>query len=291
MPADLEDLHQQEAAQEAMLRVAMFMVASAREASGFPPSREGIEALLADIGQRVPAIRLAYLPREPTDKDWPERDSRVLLVTPADGESLHLSCWFDRSHSLEADLHRDGRLTDEATGVGLSIDDPEGRIELDEQDQAALTEISTRLAEEGLHPQRGSAFSGEEYLRAVAAPPQPNAPVQITSVELYADGLIVNFVVPDPSDWQPEVPLQLYERAGMDPPIERLTEKAKRAGGNLAPSISVDDDAGTEYKWCEGGVSGVQVQRGAHTFTPAVPDAASGLRISTYAGTVQLDLS
>jgi hypothetical protein len=288
---DLDDLHDArgEAAHESMLRAALFLVAAARDRGSFPSDRATLEALLADISERVPALRLAYLPPEPRDEDWPDRDAPVLLVTPEGSDAVGLNCSWERHHFITATLRRDGRLVDEGFGVGVSADS-ENAVQLEEREQADLNEIGRRLHERGLVGQEGPQFRGDRFLRTLSAEPQSNTPVQITGVDLYADGLIVNFVVPDPSDWRPTPDLHLYEMAGLEPPIEEFLRQAKEAGGNLIPSVRVEDDLGTEYRWCQGSGSGVEVHRGAQTFTPAVPADATQLRVTTYAGSVGIGL-
>jgi hypothetical protein len=288
---DLDDLYdaRQEAAHESMLRAALFFVAAARDRGAFPTEREGMEALLAEVSKRVPTLPLAYLPPDPQDEDWPDRDSPVLLVTPEDSESLGLNCWYERGRNFTATLRRNGRLADEGFGFGVSAD-PENPLQLEDQQQADLNEIGRRLHERGLVGQQGPEFRGDRFQRALTAEPQADRLVQITSVDLYADGLIVNFIVPDPSDWSPTPPMQLYQQAGLEPPIEDFTGRAKDAGGNLIPSVNVEDDLGTEYLWSGSSGSGVDVHRGAHTFVPAIPLQATELRVSTYAGNVVIPL-
>lgn len=126
-------------------------------------------------------------------------------------------------------------------------------------------------------------------MRALAAPAQPAAAVRILAVELFGDGLIVHYAYDDPVDVG-VIPLSFYGRAGMEPPIERLLSEASEAGGNLEPLITVADDLGTVYRQSGGGGGGVQTVRGADQFVPTVPAAANRLLISTYAGTVAVEL-
>jgi hypothetical protein len=288
---NLDDLYdaREEAAHESMLRAALFFVASARDRGAFPTDREGLEALLGEISKRVPTLPLAYLPPDPRDDDWPDLDRPVLLVTPGDGESLGLNCWYERARNFTATLRRNGRLADEGFGFGISAD-PETAVQLEDQQQADFNEIGRRLHERGLVGQQGPQFRGDRFLRTLTAEPQQDSPVQMTGVDLYADGLIVNFIVPDPSDWHPTPPIQLYQQAGLEPPIEDFLRRAKEAGGNLIPSVNVEDDLLTEYLWSGSSGSGVDVHRGAHTFIPAVPSQATELRVSTYAGTVVIPI-
>jgi hypothetical protein len=286
---DLDDLDdaRQEAAHESMLRAALFFVAAARDRGGFPTEREDLEALLAEVSERMPTLPLAYLPPDPRDGDWPDLDRPVLLVTPEDSESLGLNCWYERGRNFTATLRRNGSLADEGFGFGISAD-PENAVQLEDQQQADLSEIGRRLHERGLAGQQGPQFSGDRFLQTLVPEPQPDRPVQITGVDLYADGLIVNFIVPDPSDRSPTPPIQLYQQAGLEPPIEDFMRRAKEAG--LIPSVSVEDDLGTEYLWSGSSGSGVDVHRGEHTFVPAVASQATELRVSTYAGTVVIPL-
>jgi hypothetical protein len=288
---DLVDESQNQA-HESMLRAALFLVARARDRAEFPTDRDTLEPLLAEVSALVPSLRLAHMPPDPTEADWPDLDQEdpVLLVAPGDGVALELSCSYDRHRNLTATLHLDGRLTDEGFGVGFAAAS-EHSVQLDPDRQADLEEIGRQLHEKGFATQEGTPFAGDRFLRTITVQPQPNRPVQITSVDLYGDGLIANFVVTDPSEWMPEIPLQLYDSAGLDPPIEEFVRRAKEAGGNLIPSIRIEDDVGTEYRHAGGSGTGPKPYRGSATFTPVVPSNATELRVSTYAGAVAIRLS
>jgi hypothetical protein len=129
-----------------------------------------------------------------------------------------------------------------------------------------------------------------EFERALAIGHQPDAAVQILAVELYGDGVIVRHSYNDPVEVRPRLPLHYYELAGAEPPIEELLAEARAEGGNPAPNVSLSDDLGTTYFVSGSHEGGVQVMHGESRFTPGVPAAAKRLEISTYAGTITVDL-
>ena len=210
-----------------------------------------------------------------------------LSVSAEERDSVGLSCRYG-AHSIFGRLRMDGVIDEGGFGVGVSFDDPEARVELSPVEQEVLTLAFAEKKEAGGGTR--SVFAGAEFLGALAVPPQTGAAVQILAVELYDDGLLVSFTYDDPVDvWNP-VPLEYYDLAGVEPPIEALLAEAEAGGGNLAPNVSAADDLGTRYVWSGGGRGGVKVAHGETNFTPAVPAAATRLLVSSYAGTVEVDL-
>jgi hypothetical protein len=69
-----------------------------------------------------------------------------------------------------------------------------------------------------------------------------------------------------------------------------MLAEARAEGGNLAPNISVSDDVGTAYVHSGSAEGGVQVIHGGTRFTPGVPADAKRLVVSSYAGTIAVDL-
>lgn len=113
-------------------------------------------------------------------------------------------------------------------------------------------------------------FHGNEYLRTVAAPPQPGAAERVLVAELYDDGLIVEFT------YEPE-------------PLSHA--QMERGAATPRPPMRVEDDMGTGYY--ESGSASYGGSPASHArfgFAPAVPAGARALLITTDSGTVELDL-
>jgi hypothetical protein len=112
-------------------------------------------------------------------------------------------------------------------------------------------------------------FRGKGYLHTLAAPPQPGAAERILAIELYADGLIVEFT------YDTELPSEEKMESTFYPP---------------RPPMRVEDDLGTDYYEGErasyGGGPGAS--HSYFTFAPSVPTAARILRITTDSGTVEV---
>jgi hypothetical protein len=93
--------------------------------------------------------------------------------------------------------------------------------------------------------------------------------VRVLTVEMYEDGLVVRYVVPD---------FELPVGGDLDKPWEVV-------------DVAVEDDAGTEYEWAgEGGGSHGGPFRGEVWFTPAVPGDARRLIVRTESSYVELEL-
>jgi hypothetical protein len=286
---DPEQQRRQSHANLFMLSVGARLLALARIEGGFR-SEEDLPALLEGIRSRLqPDEHLAM-----ADDDWPDlpRDHYKVLMGDPEPDAIHLSCHYG-SHLLFARLRIDGVLDEQGYGVGVSLDDPEQRVELTAEEQEVMRlAFESGQEEAGVEeaPHRGERFDGTELRRAVPAPRQQGSAVQILTVEFYDDGLVVCFAYDDPVEVELNIPLEFYERAGREPPLDRLLGEARAQGGNLRPGISVHDDLGTEYGEAGGAEGGVQTVHGEKSFTPAVPPGSRRLTISTYAGSVEIDI-
>ncbi|HEY2053272.1 MAG TPA: hypothetical protein VGH14_04980 [Solirubrobacterales bacterium] len=273
-------------ANELLLAVAARLLGEARRDGAFPTGDGALKEFRARLAPEIRDDEHIILGEEEW-VDLPRTDYKLMVGDP-ESDAVHLSCHYG-SHSLSQRLRIDGVLDEGGFGFGISPDDPEQRVELTPEEQEVMRLASAGI-KEGREAGRGH-FGGEEFQRAVAVGPQPGAPVQILAVELYSDGIAVRYAFDDPVRAEPMLPLHLYELAGIEPPLEELLAEARAEGGNLAPDVSVHDDLGTEYMGGEGRRGGVQVAFGEACFAPAVPAAARRLTVSTYAGTVEVDLS
>jgi hypothetical protein len=287
---DPEQQRRQSRANLLMLSVGARVLASARIDGGFRPEAEML-ALLEEIRSGLQADEHLIMD---DDDDWPglpRRDFKVFLRDP-EPDAIHLSCHYG-SHSLFARLRIDGVLDEQGYGMGVSLDDPEQRVELTAEEQEvmrlAFESGQEEAGAEGPTP-AGERFDGTELHPVLPVSRQQGSAVQILAVELYDDGLAVCFAYDDPVEVESNIPLEFYERAGREPPLDRLLAEARAQGGNLSPDISVRDDLGTEYREAGSVEGGVQTVHGEKSFTPAVPPASRRLTISTYAGSVEIDL-
>lgn len=282
---DPEQQRRQTRANELMLGVAALLLGEARRVGAFLTEDAELGAQLARIDVHLDDDGRVVL-QDDEIAARPTADYVVEVSRPEEGR-VDLACRYG-SHSLSARLGIDGVLDHQMSGVGISFDDAEQKVELSTEEQEVM-----RLANANIEGDRAGArdhFQGGEFVRAFAVTPQPASVIQILAVELYRDGLIVCYAYDDPVEVGPMLPFEFYERAGIEPPIDDLIAEAKSEGGNLAPNVAVSDDVGTDYRGAFGGSGGVQTVQGETCFTPAVPAEAKLLEISTYAGTVSVEL-
>lgn len=176
-----------------------------------------------------------------------------VTVTPIDAERVRLSVLLDQSLSEGAVLRTDGVLLEEYVSFGISAEavDP-GELAPKEREElrAAQKRFEARM--------RAPEFQGGHFLRALPVEVRPGSEIQILAVELFDDGLVIHFS----HDEAEQLPLELL----------------------------VEDDLGTEYYESGGSAGGVQVAHGSLTFTPAAPEGARILRVTSSSGTVKLPL-
>jgi hypothetical protein len=281
-------------AQRALTEVALLLVAAVggREGS-FPETHAGVAELLDSIRTRLDeATEVAVLvPEEEQEAEDPFSDGIGVWVGPTDNGALHLLAVYE-DRGISADLHPDGRLTDEGFSVFLRAPEPGTPSNLSPEAQADVMEMARRHEERGHEDRR---FGTKELVRVLPAPWQDPSSVVITSVELYTEGLIVNYFVSDPDHEEPELelPREMYSGAGMDAPVpDDFYEGARAEGRNPLPDVKVTDDLGTTYFRGGGGGHGdSHVWRSVEEYTPAVPDEASHLVVKTYAGSVEFPLN
>ncbi len=282
---DAEQRLRQARADELMLAVVARLLGEARLVRAFPTDPGEMAGFAGRIAPElegdehvVTAVEAAF--------ELPRADYKVVIGEPR-ADVVRVSCRYD-SFSEYGRLRIDGVLEEEGGSFGVGPGNPGRRVELTPLEQEVMNRAIAvkKEAGGGTRP----VFRGIEFLRALVARPQPGAAVRVLAVELYGDGLVVRYTYDDPVDVRPTVPLDFYDLAGVEPPLEALLAEAEAEGGNLAPGISLRDDVGTRYIWSGGGQSGVEVAQGESQFTPAVPADASRLVVSSYAGAIELDL-
>jgi hypothetical protein len=282
---DPEQQRRQASAHELMLIVGARLLAEARLHGAFPTGDGALDEFRERFAPELREDEHIVL----VDEEWvdlPRSDYKVMIGDP-EPDAVTLSCRYG-SHSLSERLRIDGVLDEGIFGVGVSVGDPDQRVELTEEEQEVMR-LAFARKKEGKE-ERGR-FDGARFLRAIAPEPQPGASVWILAVELYGEGLIVRYTYDDPVDVEMTIPLHFYELAGVEPPLEELLRQARAEGGNLAPAISVRDDLGTLYVFEGGRYGGLQVSQGEACFAPAIPAEATRLTVASYAGEVTFDLS
>jgi hypothetical protein len=266
-----------------MLAVAGRLLGEARVVGAFQTGEAALGAFRTRLAPELADDEHIVL----ADEDWlelPRPDYKLEL--DAEVDSVHLSCRYG-SHGISGRLRLDGAIVDGLFSVGVSFDDPAQRVELPPADADAMAKAIAAMEEDGT---TGVEFHGEEFRHALAVQPQRGAPVQVLAVELYGDGLVVRFTYDSPVMAQAAIPLHFYEIARVDAPLDKLLAEAEEEEGTLEPNVSVTDDVGTTYRHAGGSRGGMEVAHGETSFTPAVPPTATRLVVSSYAGTVEVDL-
>lgn len=256
---DPEEQRQRAAADLLLLRVALGLLNDARGRGNFETDQARLDARVVELVDELNGYLLTSAPPEAQP-----------VQAAADGpDRINLSVAFGESSAIVATLRSDGVLLEQGVTAELraeSIDESKlSPIELEE-----LKRAQTEFQAAQSRPQ----LSGERFLRALAADPQPDSEVQILAVELFADGLLVHHTF----DQEP-VSLDSAVTDG----LAMWPEPRVR--------IQLEDDLGTDYYASGGGGGGgVQVVHAASGFAPAVPGDASVLRIEFDGRTTELSL-
>lgn len=256
---DEEGMGDQEAAGILLLKVALRLLGEAR--------------LRGSFGEEEITRRAATLADESTG-GAPSPDPRRALVEASliRPDRISLSAPFAEGSAVTESLMLDGTLYDGGTvasfGMHAAEVDPQ---ELSPEERA---DLERRQAEwQALHERMGQ-FTATQFVRAVAAPPQPGAESHVLAVLLYEDGFYVDLTYDaEPPQFDPEMTDHQFLAHEED------------------PEIKVEDDLGTEYfRSGGGGGGGVQVSHSSLGFAPAPPAEAQLLRITAADETVSLKL-
>lgn len=239
-----------------MLRVALVLLDDARRAGGFETDEGKLEARSAELAAEFGAD----LPADDADGRQP------VEACPESAEQIHLTVHIDDLTSFFASLRSDGVLHGGGTTFGVSLE-PTDEAGLTPADLERMARVQAEVATRAI-------FRGDRFIRAVAAPSQPDAEVRILAAELFADGLIVHLT---------------YDRE--EGPTQSEFPDPHDLPWDEEPALTVEDDVGTEYVRNLGGEGGgVQVAHDSIRFSPTVPAEASLLRVTSRSGTVELPL-
>lgn len=233
-------------------RIALGLIQDARLRGGFGEDEEALRSRADELAAVFAGDTGAKGGQDPVE------------VELRSGGRLWLAVPFDAGFRETAELREDGVV------LGGGTSGPSRTRTLQRQEMKPWEkeeERRQRLLRTAAHGK--PKFRGVRYLRTLAAPPQPGAPERILAIQLYADGLIVEFTY----DTEPPTDEQL--ESFFYPP---------------RPPMSVKDDVGTDYY--DGGRAtyggGLSTSHSHFTFSPAVPAAARVLRITTESGTVEV---
>jgi hypothetical protein len=251
----------QEAASVLLLRVALRLLAEARQRGDF-----GDEAELAG--------RAAALADELTG-GAPSPDSQRAAVEASllRPDRISLAAPFMEGSATTWSLMLDGTLFDGGSMGSTTM------VQVDPQELSVEehADLERRQAEWRDQRERLEQFTATRFVRALAAPPQPRAEVRVLAIMLYEDG----FYVDHSYDTEPPQALD----AGLT--AEQFFAHHREA----EPEIEVEDDVGTEYfESGGGGGGGVAVSHSSRGFTPPPAPDARVLRITAGGTTVELDL-
>jgi len=236
----------QEAAASLLLnRVALGLIQDARHRGGFGADETSLQARAASLATKLGKGR-------------------------AEAEvKLRRGGRIDLTVTLDAGFHAWAELRDDGVVLSGGWGGPSREWTLRPEDMTPEELEQERREELAREAARAKPkFRGKRYLRTLTAAPQPGAAEQILAVELYADGLIVEFT------YDTEL---------------RSAEQMERSFFTRRPPMWVEDDVGTDYYEGErAGYGGGPVSHSHFTFAPAVPAAASVLRITTDSGRVEI---
>lgn len=247
-----EHERRQEAATLLLTRIALGLIQDAWLHGGFGDDEEALRSRAARLAAEFAGDTGAEPGQDPVELEL-RSGGRIELAVP-----------FDAGFRETAELREDGFV------LGGGTSGPSQTRTLRPDDMKPWEKEERQREERARAAARGKPkFRGKRYLRTLAAPPQPGADERILAVELYADGLIVEFT------YDTELPTEEQTESMFYPP---------------RPPMRVEDDLGTEYYQGEraryGGGPGAS--HSYFTFGPAVPDAARALRITTGSGTVEV---
>jgi hypothetical protein len=247
----------------------------------FPQDQAGIEALIGRLAEGRPSEpkRFAYedpeeLPRY--DGEW------TTWLSPAGNGALRVRQEHPWELGSEAVVLRpDGQIGEFESIDGFGVPDSELTDQASADREAHERRQHEAAEKEPEHKRRleeqQARFRTGNLIRAVAAPPgqDPTGPV-VAYVALYETGVMVNYLVPRPSERELEPD---------DPFAEPLTEA-------MFPSLEIEDGLGTDFKAVE--IDYVDPNssplRARVSFAPAVPAAARRLRIGFETTTVEIEL-
>jgi hypothetical protein len=267
-----------------LLEMAVRPLGALGTAAEFPQDRSGIEALIARLAEGRPSERRHFAFED--GESLPRYDGGFTTwLSPAAGGALRVRCehpW-DLS-SVAVVLHPDGRVGEfeDVDGFGVPDSDLTDRA----REDRAAHEVRRREREESEPDQEErreesqTRFRTGNLIRAVAAPAgqDPGGPV-VAHLTLYETGLMVDYLMPRPPD----------EVLDPEDPDDPFAEPHMEA---MFPEMKIDDGLGTGFRVVE--LDSVDMNssplRARLSYAPAVPAAATALRVVFESTSVAIDL-
>jgi len=267
-----------------LLEMALRPLAALGTATEFPQDRAGIEVLIARLAEGRPSEqrRFAYEDGE----SLPRYDGEFTTwLSPAGDDALRVR----REHpwdlsSVAVVLHPDGRVGEfeeiEGFGVPNSELSDQARADREAHERRAREQEEREQEYEQQRVESHERFRTGNFVRAVAAPPgqDPSCPV-VAYLALYDTGVMVNYLVPRP-------PEEVLDPEDPDDPFAEPHMEA------MFPRMEIDDGLGTEFK--VGEIDEVDMNssplRARVSYAPAIPVAASTVRVVFESATVAIDL-
>jgi len=267
-----------------LLEMALRPLGALGTAAGFPQDWTGIDALIARLAEGRPSEPRHFAYED--GKALPRYDGEYTTwLSPAGDGALRVR----REHpwdlsSVAVVLHPDGRVGKFEEIEGFGVPDSElteqARADREAHERRAREQEESEPEHEQWLEESQARFRTENLIRTVAAPPgqDPDGPV-VAYVALYDTGVMVNYLMPRP-------PEEVLDPENPDDPFAEPHMEA------MFPQMEIDDGHGTEFKVVD--IDSVDMNssplRARVSYTPAIPAAATALRVVFESTTVEIDL-
>jgi hypothetical protein len=267
-----------------LLEMALRPLGALGAAAEFPQDRAGIEALIARLAEGRPSEPRHFAFED--GESLPRYDGEYTSwLSPAGDGALRVR----REHpwdlsSVAVVLHPDGRVGEFEDVEGFDVADSD-LTDRAREDRAAY-EVRRREREESEPDheewleESQTRFRTGNLVRTVAAPAgqDPGGPV-VAYLTLYETGLMVDYLMPRP-------PAEVLDPEDPDDPFAEPHMQA------MFPEMKIDDGLGTEFKVVD--LDSVDMNssplRARLSYAPAVPAAATTLRVAFESTSVAIDL-
>lgn len=267
-----------------LLEMALRPLGALGNAAEFPQDRTGIEALIARLAEGRPSE-----PRHFSYEDGvalPRYDGEYTTwLSPAGDGALRvrLEHPWDLS-SVAVVLQPDGRVGEfeeiEGFGVPKSELTDQARKDREAHEHRTRDQEESEPEHEQWLEESQTRFRTGNLIRTVSGPPaqDPSGPV-VAYVVLYDTGVMVNYLVPRPSE----------EVLDPEDPDDPFAEPHMEA---MFPRMELDDGLGTEFEVVD--IDSVDMNssplRARVSYAPAIPATATALRIAFESTTAEIDL-
>lgn len=250
----------------------------------FPQDRAGIEALIARLAEGRPSERRHFAYEDGVALPRYDCEHTTWLSPAGDGAlRVRREQPWDLS-SVAVVLHPDGRIGEFEEIEGFGVADSEltdqARADREAHERRAREQEEGEAEHEQSREEDQERFRTGNLIRTVAAPPgqDPSGPV-VAYLALYDTGVMVNYLMPRP-------PEEVLDPEDPDDPFAEPHMEA------MFPQMEIDDGLGTDFKVV--GIDSVDMNssplRAQVSYAPAIPVAASTVRVVFESATVAIDL-